>query len=239
MSRPECGATQPFSPTIRYGVDGVSAFYFAPTDVYGHGVLGDAIEPSAIQITAPWIFGCVQLYAPEGTVFEDLEPRLADLNGDGLPEIITINSSFDQGARVAAFGWTKEGRALELIAATPYIGTSFRWLAIIGIDDFNGDGAMDIAYIDRPHLAKTLRVWSYRGKKLREIATLRGLTNHRIGEAFISGGVRDCGNGPEMITADARWGSIMSTTLDGRTLSTRAIKSFTGPSSFGPVMACN
>ena len=86
---------------------------------------------------------------------------------------------------------------------------------LLGVADFNGDGQMDIAYVDRPHLARTLRIWSFvpgglaRTGELREIASAGGLSNHRIGEDFITGGVRDCGAGPEMVLADAGWTSVM------------------------------
>jgi hypothetical protein len=51
----------------------------------------------------------------------------------------------------------------------------------------NGDGIIEIAYIDRPHLAKELRVWSFVNGDLRPLPRASGLTNHRIGEDFISG----------------------------------------------------
>jgi hypothetical protein len=77
------------------------------------------------------------------------------------------------------------------------IGQRNRWLAPIGAADLDGDGRVEIAYVDRPHLARTLRVWRSRpGGTLTEIATATGLTNHRIGEAFITGGIRDARRGP-------------------------------------------
>jgi hypothetical protein len=42
-----------------------------------------------------------------------------------------------------------------------------------------------------------------------ETLRLPGLTNHRIGEAVISGGVRDCGQGPELILASKDWTRLM------------------------------
>jgi hypothetical protein len=45
------------------------------------------------------------------------------------------------------------------LASTPWIGQRFRWLAPVAAADLDGDGAMELAYVDRPHLARTLRVW--------------------------------------------------------------------------------
>ena len=96
----------------------------------------------------------------------------------------------------------------------------------MGAVDLDGDGRIEIAFVDRPHLAKTLRVFEWDGTGLVFEAELAGLTNHRIGEDFISGGVRDCGAGPEFVTADADWSDIMATTLDADVLKTRAIGGF-------------
>ena len=85
---------------------------------------------------------------------------------------------------------TAEGGDLRLVAATPNIGQRNRWLAPVAAADLDGDGATEIAYVDRPHLARRLRIWRFEGGSLTEIAALPGLTNHRIGEAFITGGLR-------------------------------------------------
>jgi len=89
-------------------------------------------------------------------VFEDIAPRLANLDGVPGNEIITIRSHQNYGAQVAVYQLADN--TLKLLASTPYIGTSNRWLAPIGIADLNNDGDMDIAFVDRPHLAKVLRV---------------------------------------------------------------------------------
>ena len=36
-------------------------------------------------------------------VFEDLPPRLADVDGDGLDEIILVRASFSEGAAVSIY----------------------------------------------------------------------------------------------------------------------------------------
>lgn len=191
--------------------------YFDGTERYPHGVLGDTREPTTLSGAFNGIG--LRLILDEAHVFEDLAPRLADLDFDGVGEIITIRSHQTQGAQLAIYAPDPENATFQLIASTPYIGRRNRWLAPIGVADFNGDGQMDIAYIDRPHLARTLRVWSFvpgglaGTGNLREIASASGLTNHRIGEDFITGGVRDCGQGPEMITADTNWSQVIATWL--------------------------
>ncbi|WP_170330974.1 FG-GAP repeat domain-containing protein [Ruegeria arenilitoris] len=184
-----------------------SARFTEPTTRYAHGVLGDDIEYGALELTLQGDTLVIRL--PSDKVFEDLAPRLVDIDLDGTQEVIVVESHKQAGAQLAVYD--SGGRK---IAATPHIGTRFRWLAPIGADDLDGDGYVEIAYIDRPHLAKTLRIWRYKDGNLSEIASLPGLTNHRIGEDYITGGIRECGSGPEMIVVSADWQQIVSVSHD-------------------------
>ena len=193
------------------GAEITGARYAAPTSRYAHGVLGDAVEYGALELTLA-NGRTRRIILPESRVFEDLAPRLADVDGDGAPEVIAVETDLDRGARLSIYD--EDG----LVAATPFIGTRFRWLAPLGAADLDGDGYTEIAYIDRPHLAKTLRVWRFRGGRLDQVATLEGLTNHRIGQDFISGGIRNCGPRPEIVAASADWSRLMAVTFDDRQL---------------------
>ncbi|MBO9474366.1 VCBS repeat-containing protein [Shimia sp. R10_1] len=211
--------------------DIVSARYSDETTRYAHGVLGDAIEYGALEMVTD-AQETVRIVLPESNVFEDITPRLFDVDHDGHREVIVVESNQSRGARLAIYD---QG---GLRAATPYIGTRNRWLAPIGAADLDGDGRVEIAYIDRPHLAKTLRIWRFEQDALSEVGSLSGLTNHRIGEDFISGGVRECGDGPELITADAAWRHIVGTTFDGTRLKTRNLGPFKGTVSMDAALAC-
>ena len=208
----------------------LSAEYAAPTDRYAHGILGDAIEWGELRLTTD--SGTRVFTLPRDRVFEDVAPRLADLDGDGTPEVIVVETLNTAGAQLAVYDATGK------IAATPHIGRTNRWLSPIGAGDLDGDGQIEIAYIDRPHLAKTLRVWRFSDGQLRHVADLGGLTNHRIGEADIGGGLRNCGQGPEMITASADWTQVMATVLRDGNLTTRAIGPHRDRSSFAAALAC-
>ena len=207
------------------------AEYAAPTTRYAHGVSGDAVEWGALRLTLH-DGRRLTMRLPESLVFEDVAPRLADLDGDGAPEVITVESSLTQGARLAIYG--PAGR----ISATPHIGQRNRWLAPIGAADMDGGGAMEIAYIDRPHLAKTLRLWRYRDRQLTEIATINGLTNHKIGWDHIPGGIRNCGSGPEIITANGDWSNVMATRMAGGDLIMRPLVPYAGPDSLNKALTC-
>lgn len=218
-----------------------------PTDRYPHGVLGDRIEWGALEIVtknhkgglvqdAVLVTKSYRIELPQNRVFEDIAPRLVDLDGDGAPEIIVVESDAELGARLAVYDQS------GVIAATPFIGKRFRWLAPIGAGDLDGDGKVEIAYIDRPHLRKMLRVWRFErtdtDASLVEIAQKPGLTNHRIGEPYISGGIRDCGAGKEMVTVDAEWRNVVITVLNGAQLTSKVVSAFNGKASVDKALEC-
>ena len=208
----------------------ISADFAAPTTRYAHGVLGDAVEFGILILRTTT--GEVLIELPDNHVFEDLKPRLYDIDGDGDDEAIVIETDMKLGAALAIYDETGK------LAETPHIGRAFRWLAPLGAADLDGDGAVEIAYIDRPHLAKTLRVWRYSKGALEPVADMPGLTNHRIGEDFISGGIRDCGDGPEIVTASANWSRVMVTRLVAGQLETRDAGKFEGPESLAHALDC-
>ncbi len=215
------------------------AEYTEPTRRYAHGVLGDDIEWGAIRLTVDKCAGCaardlheVTIRLPETRVFEDVAPRLVDLEGDGTTYVLVVESDASKGARLALYD------ANGVVTATRFIGRKNRWLAPIGAADLDGDGHAEIAYIDRPHLVKALRVFRFRDGKLREVASLKGFTNNSIGERDIAGGMRTCAGAPEMIVATADWSRLQAVTLRGRTLAARDIGPHEGRESFAAALEC-
>jgi len=79
----------------------VYAAYANPTERYAHGILGDKIEGSQLIISVDGIFH--ELNLPSSYVYEDIRPRLYDVDGDGELEIICIRSHVDQGAGIVIY----------------------------------------------------------------------------------------------------------------------------------------
>lgn len=190
---------------------GAVACLEGPVNRYGHGVLGATPEWSALSLTVDGARAAVEL--PEARIFEDVAPRIVDLGGDGAAEVVVVEASRHGGARLAVYGLDRG--SLRAVAATPEIGTRFRWLAPAAWTDLNGDGVLDLAYVDRPHLAGVLRAWTFAPGGLTEIAAEPGFSNHSIGDAFILSGVRDCGAGPEVVLPDFGWSELRAARLTG------------------------
>ena len=179
------------------------AGFEGPTNRYGHGIMGNLPEWSKLCLTHGLKSACVTL--AETSVFEDMAPRLADMDGDGLDEAVVVESTFSGGASLVVY--KREDDRLVRVA-TPPIGLRNRWLSPIGIADFDADGRMDVAYIEKPHLDKTLKIYSWAGDHLKLIAKAQSFSNHRIGEETITSGIRDCGNGPEMVVPSGNWSRV-------------------------------
>jgi hypothetical protein len=209
----------------------VAAELAEPTTRYDHAVLGDGIEWGALHLTLA--DGQVRLIrVPQTRVFEDVTARLADLEGDGFPEVVVVETDMARGGMLAVYD--AKGRR----AATAPFGQTHRWVALAGIGDLDGDGRIEIAYVDRPHLAQELVVVRLAGRRLTEVARLPGLTNHQIGEDVIRGGLRDCGAGAELVLATPDWAGAQVVRLrDGR-LQAGPILAIDGPAGLDGALAC-
>ena len=158
------------------------AWLINSTTRYPHFVLGSDYEPSGIRVRLD-DGKVLSLDLDEEFVFEDRVARLADLDGDGMDELIQVMSSRQKGAALAIFS-VNEG-ALVLKTRTPFIGRSSRWLNPAGIADFNGDGALDIALVQMPHLVKRLELWTLDDGRLVRVADAQNYSNHKLGSPYL------------------------------------------------------
>jgi len=160
------------------------AWFAGPTDIYGHGILGDRIEAAMLVAQNPGGARHEIAASVDGqpkAVFEDLQPRLADLDGDGTSEIVAIRTFTDAGASIAVYGLA--GGKLSLLAQTPPIGLPSRWRNPSAIADFDARPGLEIAEVVTPHIGGTLRLWHFNrvAGSLEAVADAFGFSNHFIG----------------------------------------------------------
>jgi hypothetical protein len=197
--------------------DITAAWYSQPTSRYRHGALGDTIEGGALVAqTKDGLKATFKL--PETEVFEDIAPRLADLDGDGISEIVTVLSSFSGGASVTIFGFS--GGTLMRKAAIPFLGTPNEWINIAGIERYLGMETPEIAVVVTPHKRGQLGFLKLVRGRLIVVTAQAGFSNHVFGssETRLSASADIDGNGAAELalpSLDRKKLTIMSLTRQG------------------------
>ncbi len=209
----------------------VSASYAEPTNRYDHNIMGRIQGWSSLEVDVAPCSTCdsdarkIRIDQPQSRVFEDFAPRLWDITGDGRPEIVVVESDLSMGSRLAVWEVTDDtgGASLRLLATTAYLGTKFRWLAPVGAADFDRDGTIEIAYVEKPHLDRVLRLVRLDGNWLANVGSLAGVTNHAIGQEQVESLVRTCDGIPEIIALSGDGQHVLAITWDNQGLTARQI----------------
>ena len=113
----------------------VFAQYAMPTEKYGHGILGDKIEAEQLVVVVDGVF--YEHHLTDEYVFEDISPRLYDVDGDGELEFVTIRTHVSRGGGIAIYKIVDE--QLVEFAHLAEIGSRHRWLNIVAIADLDHD----------------------------------------------------------------------------------------------------
>lgn len=129
------------------------AQYALPTDRYKHGALGDYWEAGQLVVYNAGVM--YQLTLSEMYVFEDIRPRLFDVDNDSIPEIIAIRSRLGEGAGIVVYKLWEDG--IKEYAYVDEIGISNRWLNIAAIYDMDEDGITEIVWVQTPHIGGILK----------------------------------------------------------------------------------
>jgi hypothetical protein len=159
-----------------------AAWLIGPTDIYGHGILGDGIEASGFRFLRK--DGVHFTYRLDGaSVYEDLRVRLVDLNDDGTEEALLIRSYLDRGAALAVYDLRAGGP--RPLGESPAIGLPNRWLNPAGAADFDGDGLVEVAIVETPHIGGILKFFQLHEDGLRLEHRAEGFSNHAIGSRVL------------------------------------------------------
>jgi len=154
------------------------AQYSMPTEKYTHGILGDKIEAEQLVVVVDGVFYEYKL--SNDYVFEDLRPRLYDVDGDSKLEFITIRTNLLHGAGIAIYKII--GGKLVEYTHTPEIGIPYRWLNVVIVNDLDNDGVVELVWIETPHIGGVVKVAKIKAGTLEVITERAQYSNHAIGE---------------------------------------------------------
>lgn len=160
------------------------AWLASPTARYPHSSMGSPVHAGSVHALSrdgkPF-----HLSLPKQRVFEDLQPRLIDLDGDGRDEIVLIEADLERGAALVAYGLPpteQAGNTLQERARSSWLGLPFRWLNPVGFADFDGDGRLDIASVTTPHIGGVLTLYHYKPPRIEVFAKVADVSNHQMGD---------------------------------------------------------
>jgi len=160
----------------------VFAQYTNPTEKYQHGVLGDQLEAAQLVVNIEGSFYTKTL--EEDYVFEDISPRLYDVDRDGEIEFICIRTHLEKGAGIVIY---KEiNGSLELMSYVKEIGQSNKWLNPVAIQNLDDDINIEIAWVQTPHIGGVLKLAEFTNAsepyRMFVQDSIQFFKNHAIGE---------------------------------------------------------
>ena len=156
----------------------VLAQYINPTTRYTHAILGDAIEAGGLVVYHNEQY--LQLNLTTDYVFEDIVPRLVDVTADGIPEVVCIRTQLSRGAGLVIYQIAAD--TLIEYAYVTEIGRSSRWLNPAAIYDLDGNGNLDIAWVQTPHIGGILKIAEIAPGELVPTAEFTGVSNHGLNQ---------------------------------------------------------
>jgi hypothetical protein len=157
---------------------GALAALVGPTDHYDHGVLGDALEASAIEVRDQ-AGSVVRIPVGPAEVIEGTSAMVVELvPNDPSHELLVTVSDADHGARLRAYGL--DG---SVVAESEPIGQGYRWLHQVGAGRLAPDGQLEVIAVRTPHIGGIVEAYRLEGDRLVPVAVIDGYSSHQLGSA--------------------------------------------------------
>lgn len=180
------------------------ALYAEATDQrYVHGIMGDNLEGAALVI-AQVVDGSLDIVArvdlPGEAIYEGLSPMWADVNEDGVQDLITTVSDSRNGSRIRVYLF--DGDQITGSVDGPPIGSGFRWQHQLAWGAFGPNSEMELVEVRTPHIGGIVRFYQFTGDAVEIVAELSGYTSHIISSRNLDMAVAGDFNGdgqPEIV----------------------------------------
>ncbi len=166
---------------VRSNDDRFAVYANATNQRYVHGIMGDDIEGASLvifQIVDDALQIIQQIDLEGDAVYEGLSPMWADIDGDGIQDLITTVSDSRVGSRIRIYRFTNDGM---ITIEGQAIGQPNRWQHQLAWGTFGVDGAMQLVEVLTPHIGGIVRFYEFDGASLSIVAQLGGYTSHIIG----------------------------------------------------------
>ena len=205
---------QPDARLVMNRVGQVAMYANATNQRYVHGIMGDRLEAATLLVLEARgsqlrILARVDL--PGEDVYEGIAPFWADIDGDGVEDLVTTVANGSLGARLRAYIW--DGAGIRQAVDGPPIGRGNRWRHQLSAGPFAPDGTLEIAAVHTPHLAAELEFFRLVDGSLERAAAWAGATTHLIGSRNLDQTAAGDFNGdgrPEVLAMDMTRRSIVS-----------------------------
>lgn len=162
--------------------DGRIAVYANATNQrYVHGIMGDDIEGASLvvlHINDEQLEIVEQIDLDGDAVYEGLSPMWADINQDGVQDLVTTVSDGQSGSRIRVYLFTENG---ILTVDGQAIGQANRWQHQLAWGAFGANGEMQLVDVLTPHIGGWVRFYEFDGTQLVIQTQLIGYTSHVIG----------------------------------------------------------
>ncbi len=179
------------------------AVYADATDQrYVHGIMGDDLEGAALvvlRIVENQFVEQARVALPGDAVFEGLSPFWADVNEDGMQDLVATVSDSAVGSRIRVY--LSEGDSFTPVDGEA-IGQPGRWQHQLAWGAFGSNGEMELVEVRTPHIGGVVRFYRYSENGLEVVASLDGYTSHVIGSRNLDMAVAGDFNGdgqPEIV----------------------------------------
>ena len=154
------------------------AILTSPTDIYAHGVLGDAVEARAITIVAtksgPRLTNRIQM--PDSAVIEGTSPIWVDIDEDDTEELLVTLSNNPEGDGAKLVVFEKNGERLAEGPLSPG-----GWRHQLAVYRQAPGEPMYIVDCQKPHVQRIINFYELVGNQLIIRASKTGYSTHILG----------------------------------------------------------
>jgi hypothetical protein len=181
----------------------VAVYANATSERYVHGIMGDDIEGASLlmfQAADDTLNQLARVDLPGDAVYEGLSPFWADIDEDGLDDLVTTVSDGTDGSRLRVY--LTDGNGIRDTVDGSAIGRPGRWQHQLAWDAFAPDGGYELVDVLTPHIGGTVRFYRFTGDSLEIVAEQPGYTSHLIGSRNLDMAVSGDFNGdgqPEIV----------------------------------------